>query len=91
MVQCFLTFSHPEVKHGLTNEGIPQVNLDQLNPRRMFPDFTIPFIPITTKLRTFEDDEVWNFVSVAMKLTRGKLRKTEEWDEWHNSEYQQLD
>ena len=28
-----LTFSHPEIKHGLTNEGIPQVNLDQLNPK----------------------------------------------------------
>ncbi len=29
---CTLLFSHPEVHHGLTNEGIPQVMLDQLNP-----------------------------------------------------------
>ena len=33
--QCWLTFSHPEVKHGLTNTGIPQCNIDQLNPRLM--------------------------------------------------------
>ena len=32
---CMLTFSHPEVSHGLTYEGIPQVNLDMMNPRRM--------------------------------------------------------
>ena len=32
---CVLTFLHPEVMPGLTSEGIPQVNLDQMNPRRM--------------------------------------------------------
>jgi hypothetical protein len=30
---CKLLFAHPEIKHGLTNQGIPQVNMDQLNPR----------------------------------------------------------
>jgi hypothetical protein len=29
---CTLIFSHPEIHHGLTNDGIPQVNIDQLNP-----------------------------------------------------------
>jgi hypothetical protein len=33
---CTLLFSHPEVRHGLTNEGIPQVMLDQLNPQLLF-------------------------------------------------------
>jgi hypothetical protein len=38
--ECILTFSHPEVAHGLTGDGIPQVNLDQMNPRRMMdPSF----------------------------------------------------
>ena len=32
IADCLLTFSYPEIKHGLTNEGIPQGNLDQLNP-----------------------------------------------------------
>ena len=31
--KCTLLFSHTEVKHGLTNDGIPQINLDQLNNR----------------------------------------------------------
>ena len=30
-----LMFSYPEVSHGLTYEGIPQVNLDMMNPHRM--------------------------------------------------------
>ena len=33
---CWLTFSHPEIAHGLTNDGIPQINVDQLNPRHLF-------------------------------------------------------
>ena len=38
--ECILTFSHPEVSHGLTCDGVPQVNLDQMNPRRMMdPSF----------------------------------------------------
>ena len=28
---CSLLFSHPTIKHGLTNDSIPQVNMDQLN------------------------------------------------------------
>ncbi len=40
--QCTLLFSHPDVRHGLTNEGIPQISLDQLNPRMMFHGFTPP-------------------------------------------------
>ena len=44
--QCFLTFSHPAIRHGLTNDGIPQINLDQLNPRLTFDDeeFSVPNI-----------------------------------------------
>jgi hypothetical protein len=38
--ECILIFSNPEVPHGLTCDGIPQVNLDQMNPRRMMdPSF----------------------------------------------------
>ena len=39
---CLLIFYHPEIKHGLTNDGIPQLNVDQLNPRNMFHDFVMP-------------------------------------------------
>ncbi len=30
---CMLLFSHPENRCNLTNEGIPQITLDQLNPQ----------------------------------------------------------
>ena len=40
--RCLLTFSHPEIKHGLANDGIPQLNVDQLNSRNMFHDFFMP-------------------------------------------------
>ena len=40
--ECILTCLHPEVSHGLTYDGIPQVNLDQMNPRQMMdPSFCI--------------------------------------------------
>ena len=38
--ECVLIVLHPEVAHGLTSDGIHQVNLDQMNPRRMMdPSF----------------------------------------------------
>ena len=37
-----LTFSHPEIKHGLTNDGVPQLNVDQLNSINMFRYFSMP-------------------------------------------------
>jgi len=42
---CTLVFSHPAIKHGLTNSGIPQVNINQLNPRLMFQSFGLPDEP----------------------------------------------
>ena len=42
--KCYMTFLHPAIRHGLTNDGIPQINLDQLNPRLTFADetFSVP-------------------------------------------------
>ena len=92
---CTLLFSHPEMKHGLTNEGIPQVNLDQLNPRLAFEQKEFP-IPLLTALRSnrvkkFWDDDVLHYVTMAMRLTRRKLLKQEDWADWQQSEYAQLD
>ena len=33
--ECRLTFSHPEIEHDLANGAISQINLDQLNNRRL--------------------------------------------------------
>ena len=47
-----------------------------------------------SKVKTVECGNVFNFVSVAMKLTRGKLLKTNEWlgdNRWQAFEWKQLD
>lgn len=92
----WLTFSHPEIKHGLTNDGIPQCNIDQLNPRLMFDQFnpehfTAPAMPRDHHIDTVYSGDVFNYVSLAMKFTRGKLIKEEDWPEWNSSEHSQLD
>ena len=43
--KCVLLFAQPEIRHGLTNEGIPQVNIDQLNPRITFDNIPAPSVP----------------------------------------------
>jgi hypothetical protein len=37
------------------------------------------------------DGEVYNFTSLAMRLTRSKLMKTADWNEWQQSEFTMLD
>ena len=102
---CSLLFSHPTIKHGLTNDGIPQINMDQLNNRHLLhpnnQDLRT-FMPRFDSLHEkryhdilFKDDsdehDVWNATARVMKLTRGKLRKQDDWNEWKESEYLQLD
>ena len=86
-------FSHPEVAHGLTNEGIPQVNLDQLNPRVMMEvDYVATPLPSHAgQILTVERGGVLNWITFAMKLTRGKLLKGVDWNKWQCSVWRQLD
>ena len=79
-----ILFSHPEVEHGNTNEGIPQVNLDQLNPRQLMDATYVP-TPIPShsgQIKTVQSGDVLNWVTFGMKLTRGKLLKGADWEEW---------
>ncbi len=89
---CTLIFSHPEIRHGLTNDGISQVNIDQLNPKTLFSGFSLPDVPVARQYgHVAYDGDVYNFTSLAMQLTRGKLLKTAEWGEWQQSEFTMLD
>ena len=102
---CLLVFSHPEVAHGLTYEGIPQVNLDQLNPKQMFCAVTMgnamekmprdnTFVPDRShngQIAMEYSRGVLNYVTKVMKLTRGKLIKGNGWKEWRQSKWKQLD
>jgi len=93
--ECTLLFSHPEIKHSLTNEGIPQVNLDQLNLRLSFeqPDFHIPLLDDlrSNRVKKLWDNDVLHYVTMARRLTRGKLLKQDDWSDWQESESVQLD
>ncbi len=84
---CQLLFSHPEIKHGLTNDGIPQVNLDQLNNRALLRpshEDLRSYMPTLHPAEYgkvggvyFQDEDntedVMNLTTRVMKLTRGKL------------------
>ena len=76
---CILTFSHPKIQHGLTNDGIPQINIDQLNSKNLLPGFSVPDLPAQPKTATIRlDGGVYNFESLAMRLTLGKLKVTQD-------------
>ena len=78
---CLLTFSHPEIKHGLANDGIPQLNVDLLNSCNMFQDVFMPEDAIHKPTATIHwDGDVFNYISLIMKLTWGKLLKDEDWN-----------
>ncbi len=88
---CTLIFSHPEIRHGLTNDGIPQVNIDQLDPKTLFSGFSLPDVPVACQCgHVAYDGNVYNFKSLAMQLTCGKLLKIAKWGEWQQSEFTML-
>ena len=41
--------------------------------------------------QVIEDDDVLNYVTRVMKLTRGKLLQQDDWTDWQTSEFLQLD
>ena len=85
-----LTFSHPEVSRDISNKGLPiisiddfsQATLDQLNNRAD--------IRYRKSYDVVESGHVLNYTTRVSRLTRGKLLKQQDWDDWHQSEYLQL-
>jgi hypothetical protein len=83
--KCRITFAHPEVKGGSTSQGIPQLHINQLNTRFIM------------NLEYLERQQAPTIISGGVhhwrfnKLTRGKLIKTKEWNEWQQAEWLQLD
>jgi len=79
-----LTFAHPETSRDISNNGLPiihvedlsQATLDQLNNRvdiRLQRDKTFDIV---------ESGDVRNITTKVMRLTRGKLLKQDDWEEW---------
>ena len=80
-----MTLAHPEIKEGLTALGIPQLNIDQFNPR-----FILNLENLARQPSLYQDSGGvyhWAF----NKLTRGKLMKQDDWNDWEQSEFLQLD
>jgi hypothetical protein len=83
--ECLLTFLHPEVSNGLNNEGIPQVNLDQMNLGCMAnPSLCaatmghdrneracMPDFSNNGLLATIDNEGMLTYVSSVMKLSAG--------------------
>jgi hypothetical protein len=78
--------AHPELKAGLTSQGIPQLHIDQLNTRFIMNIDNI-VRQQAPKIVSGGVQHHWRFC----KLTGGKLMlKTPEWNEWQQSEWLQL-
>ena len=94
--QCILVFSHSEVqKAGLTSDGIPQIAIDQMNPLvrlgYQLPQETIDETVNEPQYRIISEGDSSSLVSNATRLTRGKLMKQADWEEWSTAEKLQWD
>jgi hypothetical protein len=92
-----LLFSHPEFRQDVSHDGLPIVSLapfsqqihDQMN-------YCWDFLTVADHFRkkppfcVVEDGLVLNYVSKAMKLTHGKLLQHQDWSDWQDLEYLQL-
>ena len=81
-----LTLSHSQIKEGLTRAGIPQINIDQFNLR-----FITNLDHIIKQEPELIRDSGGVFQYSFSKLTRSKLLRQHDWDEWQKAEWLQLD
>ena len=96
--ECSLLFAHPEgiFHRDISHDGLPimsstdfdQLCLDQLNNRK---DILLQHPARKRQYDIVDSGKVLNYTARAMKLTRGRLLKQDDWDEWKQSEYLQLD
>ena len=96
--RCTLLFSHPEVNPDISNKGVPlmsksdlsQFTHDLLNNRVDLLEDGLR----TQRNRQFDivdSGDILNYTTRVMKLTRGKLLSQNDWTDWQDSEYLQLD
>lgn len=95
---CTLLFSHPDITPDISNKGLPimspsdfsQFTHDQLNNRLDLLEEGLR-IQRARSYDIVKSGDVLNFVTRVMKLTRGKLLRQDDWPDWQDSEYFQLD
>ncbi len=89
-----LLFLHPEIHPNLSQDGIPIVSSalftqdthDQLNNRWEFSTVADPLRACKPKYKYLQSGDVLNVVTRVMQLTRGKLLKQSDWNDWQISE-----
>jgi hypothetical protein len=94
---CLLTFTHPEFSPDISHNGLPiishddflQLTHDQLN-NRLDLLTAGPGFPRVQKYSIVESGNVRQYVTRVMRLMRGRLLKQDNWTDWQNSEYLQL-
>jgi hypothetical protein len=94
-----LLFSHPEIRPNLSKDGIPIVSSslfpphthDQLNNRWEFSTVADHLRTCKPSYKVVNLGEVLNVTMRVMRLTRGKLLKQPDLNEWQMSKYVQLD
>jgi hypothetical protein len=94
---CTLLFSHPEVTPDISNKGLPvmsksdfsQFTHDQLSNRiDLIKDgLQVQCMP---KYSVMKSGNVLSYTTCIMKLTRGKLINRDNWSDWQDSEFLQL-
>jgi hypothetical protein len=93
-----LLFAHPEIRPNLSHNGLPivlstpfsQSTHDQLNNQWEFSTVA-DHLHLTRPAHTLvSSGDILNVVNWVMKLTRGKLLKQVDWNNWQESEYLQL-
>ena len=92
-----LLFLHPEFRPDVSQDGLPIVLLapfsqqihDQMNKPWDFATVA-DYLQKKPPYHIIDDGSVLNCVSKAMKLTRGKLLQQQDWSDWQDSEYLQL-
>ena len=95
---CTLLFSHPEITPDISNKGLPimsasdfsQFTHDQLNNQLDLLEDGLR-IQRQRSYNIVKSGDVLNYTTRVMKLTRGKLLRQEDWLDWQDSEYLQLD
>jgi hypothetical protein len=93
-----LHFSHPEVRQDISHDGLPIVSSapfsqhvhDQTNKRWDFSTVA-EYLKKAPPYHVVDDRDVLNYVTRVMKLTREKSLQQEDWTDWQELEYLQLD
>jgi hypothetical protein len=94
-----LLFLHPEIRPNLSQDEIPivplvqftQNTLDQLNNQWEFLTVADHLCTCKPKYKYLQSGDILNEVTRVMQLTRGKLLKQPDWNDWQKSELFWLD